>query len=224
MDAGAPAIRLAGFQPAPLNRLPGEAHSPGQAFFLRTEDGLRLRLGLWQPEGEATGTVLLFPGRTEYLEKYAPVAARLAAEKGVLSTTLSAMRRCVDELDRVVSHLPDQPDLAGYVRLNDQFHELLLEAAQSPMLKRSLERLLVLPFAAPNAFVSVAEGDNAAVRDILKVSQEQHRCIVEAIAEREGARAEYLAKEHSRSAWKYLRLVFEFGSGAASPALRLIAR
>ena len=80
MDAGAPAIRLAGFQPAPLNRLPGEAHSPGQAFFLRTEDGLRLRLGLWQPEGEATGTVLLFPGRTEYLEKYAPVAARLAAD------------------------------------------------------------------------------------------------------------------------------------------------
>lgn len=80
MDAGAPAIRLAGFQPAPLNRLPGEAHSPGQAFFLRTEDGLRLRLGLWQPEGEATGTVLLFPGRTEYLEKYAPVAARLAVE------------------------------------------------------------------------------------------------------------------------------------------------
>ena len=152
------------------------------------------------------------------------MAARLAAEKGVLSTKLSAMRRCVDELDRVVSHLPDQPDLAGYVRLNDQFHELLLEAAQSPMLKRSLERLLVLPFAAPNAFVSVAEGDNAAVRDILKVSQEQHRCIVEAIAEREGARAEYLAKEHSRSAWKYLRLVFEFGSGAASPALRLIAR
>ena len=80
MDAEAPPIRHPGFHPAPLNRLPGEGSSPGQAFFLRTEDGLRLRLGLWQPEGEATGTVLLFPGRTEYLKKYAPVAARLAAE------------------------------------------------------------------------------------------------------------------------------------------------
>lgn len=80
MDPGAPAIRQAGFRPAPLNHLPGEAHSPGQAFFLRTEDGLRLRLGLWQPEGEAAGTVLLFQGRTEYLEKYTPIAARLVAE------------------------------------------------------------------------------------------------------------------------------------------------
>ena len=80
MDAEAPAIRQAGFQPAPLNHLPGEASSPGQAFFVRTEDGLRLRLGLWSPEGTAIGTVLLFPGRTEYLEKYAPLAGRLAAE------------------------------------------------------------------------------------------------------------------------------------------------
>lgn len=152
------------------------------------------------------------------------MAARLAAERGVTSTTLLAMQRCVDNIDSVVSQLPEQPDLADYVRLNDQFHELLIEAAQSPMLKRSLERLLVLPFAAPNAFVSVASGDNEAVRDILKVSQEQHRCIVEAIAQREGARAEYLAREHSRSAWKYLKLVFQIGADKSSPALRLISR
>ncbi len=152
------------------------------------------------------------------------MAAKLAAEKGVLTTTLSAMRRCVDELDRVVDRLEEDADLTDYVQLNDQFHDLMLDAAQSPMLKRSLERLLVLPFAAPNAFVSAAKGDKAAVRDILKISQEQHRSIVDAIANREGARAEYLAKEHSRSAWKYLRLVFEFGAEKASPALRLIAR
>lgn len=80
MDTEAPAIRQAGFQPAPLNHLPGEAPSPGQAFFLWTEDGLRLRLGLWEPEGQATGTVLLFQGRTEYLEKYTSIAAWLVAE------------------------------------------------------------------------------------------------------------------------------------------------
>lgn len=148
----------------------------------------------------------------------------MAAEKGVLSTVLKAMQRCVDELDGVVSRLERNPDLADYVRLNDQFHELLLDASQSSMLKRSLERLLVLPFAAPNAFVSLAEGDKASVRDILKVSQEQHRCIVEAIANREGARAGALTREHSRSAWKYLRLIFESGSAAAAPALSLIAR
>lgn len=81
MDADTPsALGLHGFQPAPLKRLPGEAHSTGQALFVQAEDGLRLRLGLWRPEGAAAGTVLLFQGRTEYLEKYAPIAARLAAE------------------------------------------------------------------------------------------------------------------------------------------------
>ena len=41
------------------------------------------------------------------------------------------------------------------------------------------------------------------------MSQEQHHCIVDAIENREGARAEALALEHSRSAWKYLRIVFD---------------
>ena len=45
--------------------------------WLRTADGVRLRAGLWA-EG-ARGTVLLFPGRTEVLEKYGSVAAALAA-------------------------------------------------------------------------------------------------------------------------------------------------
>lgn len=42
------------------------------AYWLTTDDGLRIRLGVW-PEG-SKGTVLLFPGRTEYVEKYGQVA------------------------------------------------------------------------------------------------------------------------------------------------------
>ncbi|MGY6411455.1 MAG: alpha/beta fold hydrolase [Alkalilacustris sp.] len=49
----------------------------GRAFWLRTADGVRLRAGLWA-EGRR-GTVLLFPGRTEVVEKYGTVAADLAA-------------------------------------------------------------------------------------------------------------------------------------------------
>jgi GntR family transcriptional regulator, vanillate catabolism transcriptional regulator len=152
------------------------------------------------------------------------MAARLAAEKGVGGPRLAAMNRCVEELDAVVQRLEHNPDLTEFVRLNDEFHELLLEGSQSPMLRKSLERLMVLPFATPNAFVSLAKGDKAPVREILRVAQEQHRCIVEAIADREGTRAERLCQEHSRSAWKYLRLVFQSGHAAMSPALRLIAR
>ena len=49
----------------------------GRAFWLRSADGVRLRAGLWS-EG-TRGTVLLFPGRTEVVEKYGTVAADLAA-------------------------------------------------------------------------------------------------------------------------------------------------
>ncbi|WCR12553.1 alpha/beta hydrolase [Paracoccus stylophorae] len=54
---------------------------PADAFFVTAEDGVRLRLGLWRGDADrVAGTVLLFPGRTEYIEKYAPVAHRLNAE------------------------------------------------------------------------------------------------------------------------------------------------
>jgi len=137
------------------------------------------------------------------------MAARMAAERGASGPALNALRRCVQELDGIVAGLSSDPDLTGYVRLNDRFHELLLQAAQSPMLRRALERQMALPFAAPNAFVNISRADTAQVQAILQVSQEQHRCIVEAIELREGARAQALAIEHSRSAWKFLRRLFE---------------
>ncbi len=145
------------------------------------------------------------------------MAARLAAERGAGEPTLKAMHRCVDELDAVVDNLSTNPDLADYVRLNDRFHDLLLQAAQSPMLRRALERQMVLPFAAPNAFVSISRADTAAVKAILVMSQEQHRSLLEAIEQREGTRAESIAIEHARSAWKFLRRVFQADRSAALP-------
>ncbi len=45
--------------------------------WLRATDGVRLRATYWP--GGTKGTVLLFPGRTEYIEKYGPAAGELAA-------------------------------------------------------------------------------------------------------------------------------------------------
>lgn len=53
--------------------------------WLRTSDGVRIRAAHWL-EG-AKGTVLLFPGRTEYVEKYGP-AAREFAERGYAMATV----------------------------------------------------------------------------------------------------------------------------------------
>lgn len=56
-----------------------ETAPDGRAYWLDTADGPRIRAVLW-PAENARGTVLMFPGRTEYAEKYAQTAADFAKE------------------------------------------------------------------------------------------------------------------------------------------------
>ena len=49
----------------------------GRAVWLHAADGVRLRAGVWA--GGAKGTVILLPGRTEYIEKYGRAAGDLVA-------------------------------------------------------------------------------------------------------------------------------------------------
>jgi lysophospholipase len=48
----------------------------GYAVWRKASDGVRLRIGLWPLEG-AEKTVLIYTGRTEYIEKYAHIASDL---------------------------------------------------------------------------------------------------------------------------------------------------
>jgi GntR family transcriptional regulator of vanillate catabolism len=135
------------------------------------------------------------------------LAARFAAERGISATTKAAMDKCVFDLDAAVAAFGKTYDPAEYVKLNDRFHQLLAEAGQSPMINRSLDRVLSLPFAAPNAFVQSSNSNVPEAVNIMITAQEQHRNIVEAILSHEGKRAEALAYEHALSAKKYLRLM-----------------
>lgn len=65
---------------APLHHGVADGPAGGQAFWLHTADGVRIRVGHWpqSTQDDARGTVLLFPGRTEYVEKYGRAAADLA--------------------------------------------------------------------------------------------------------------------------------------------------
>lgn len=137
------------------------------------------------------------------------MAARFAAERGASPFVLEQLQNVTNELEATVAEFTATSNPSNYVRLNDQFHELLVEASQSAMVKRSLERVLSLPFAAPNAFVKSSRSGLPGAAAIMAVAQEQHRSIVEAIRNREGKRAEALAIEHSRCAWKYLRLALD---------------
>ena len=63
---------------APLHADLAEGPSGGVADWLTTSDGVRIRAVTWGQEA-SKGTVLLFPGRTEYAEKYGPAASELLA-------------------------------------------------------------------------------------------------------------------------------------------------
>ncbi|WP_226622524.1 alpha/beta fold hydrolase [Alloyangia pacifica] len=65
--------------PAPFHAELADGPEGGSAFWLRAEDGLRLRIAHYPAPEAAEGTVLLFPGRTEYVEKYGRVARDFAA-------------------------------------------------------------------------------------------------------------------------------------------------
>ncbi len=62
---------------APLFEDVAAAPPGGRAVWITASDGVRLRIAFWAPEG-ARATVLLFPGRTEYIEKYGELATDFA--------------------------------------------------------------------------------------------------------------------------------------------------
>lgn len=63
---------------APFRHDLAEGPESGYALWRKTSDGKRLRIGIW-PAKNAAGTILLFNGRTEYIEKYGRLAVDLTA-------------------------------------------------------------------------------------------------------------------------------------------------
>ena len=61
---------------APLFEEIADGPEGGAAHWLKTDDSLRIRVAHW-PLADAKGTVLIFPGRTEFIEKYGMTARDL---------------------------------------------------------------------------------------------------------------------------------------------------
>lgn len=154
--------------------------------------------------------------------------ARLAAERGAPVVVLSEARQCLAGIDALLTAPAlDEEAFSAYVALNSRFHALLYELADSPTITRQLERAASLPFASPSGFV-LLQAHSTRARDMLAVAQDQHRQVLDAIEQREGARAEAIMREHSRLARRNLHEVLAAHPGDAlsmsMPAIRLIRR
>ncbi|MCB1367516.1 MAG: GntR family transcriptional regulator [Rhodobacteraceae bacterium] len=133
------------------------------------------------------------------------LAARSAAIKGADPDSLAVMGHIVAELDQVVDG-DDDMDFTAYAELNARFHALLSDMAGSETIRREVTRATGMPFASPSAFLDV-QAEIREFRRSLIVAQAQHHGILDAIAARDGGRAEQIAREHARLALKNLEYV-----------------
>ncbi len=152
------------------------------------------------------------------------LAARFAAERGCAPVVLAEAKACLDLIDQLLASdsLNDEA-FSAYVAHNQRFHALLSEMTGSPVLQRELERVIGLPFASPSSFV-ISQANSAKSRDMLIIAQDQHRQVLAAIEQREGARAESIMREHSRMAQRNLNEAMRSPDLQHMPSVRLIRR
>ena len=107
--------------PAPLFTDVHPGPEGGMAHWAVTSDGKRIRVGHW-PLAGAKGTVLLFPGRTEYIEKYGQTARELA-DRGLATIAIDWRGQGLSErlvADPLVGHVESfsdyQKDVAALMR------------------------------------------------------------------------------------------------------------
>ncbi|MGY4315242.1 DNA-binding GntR family transcriptional regulator [Bradyrhizobium sp. JR3.5] len=85
---------------------------------------------------------------------------------------------------------------------------LLTELSRSPLLIRQVDRASALPFASPSGFV-MTQSTLLGERRTLLIAQDQHRVVIDAIENLEGARIEALMREHVRVAARNLRMALK---------------
>jgi GntR family transcriptional regulator, vanillate catabolism transcriptional regulator len=131
-------------------------------------------------------------------------AARLAAERLRDAGDLTSLRDLSRQMDALFGERA--LSLAGftsYIDLNARFHAALLDLSRSRILRRAVKQVCSLPFASPSAFL-LKQHALAGSMDRFLIALDHHHSIIDAIANREGTRAETLAREHARLARRNL--------------------
>ena len=112
-------------QNAPLYDDVADGPPDGRAWWLTCADGVRVRAAVWNARG-ARGTVLLLPGRTEYVEKYGRAAGDLAA-RGYATVSVDFRGQGLADRalpDRMSGHVGDfaefQHDIDAVIGLIDR--------------------------------------------------------------------------------------------------------
>jgi GntR family transcriptional regulator of vanillate catabolism len=132
------------------------------------------------------------------------MAARLAAERLEDRAEAAKLLTLHKELVLLVRRRKLKLEhLEQYMDLNGRFHAEILRLSKCPMLNRAMEHVCSLPFASPSAFVR-RQYIAPESWELFHIAIDQHGGIVDAIMNRETARAETLSREHARVARRNL--------------------
>lgn len=139
------------------------------------------------------------------------LACRLAAENGLSTQQIDRLHELVSEGDAILSHGSLRPDLLpAYRRMNVEFHETIIGAAENGWIERFVHQSHNVPMVSDRVIL----WDDF---DVIYRSHDDHHRIARALADRDGTRAEGLMREHVIFAGQLLANSLE---ADASSALR----
>ena len=153
------------------------------------------------------------------------MAARLVAEHGVSRQLQNELQACLDAGDRLLSDNPlTFESYAAYAKMNDRFHQLILEASGNRALQRAMSLNDKLPFAQASAMLPM-QGRVSLDRDWMLYAHRQHHMLLDALKKGESSRAQNLAVEHTEVAQMNMRLALERRADTEQwmPGIRLVA-
>jgi GntR family transcriptional regulator, vanillate catabolism transcriptional regulator len=135
------------------------------------------------------------------------LAVRHLAERGLPADVRSTLLQCLADGDAILAkgHLVAD-DIGGWSRLNQRFHDTLVNAHESRVIADAIARNNHLPFASADS-IALDRAALPAEFEKLRIAQLQHRLVVDALERRESARVEMLMREHAWVGLRYGQLV-----------------
>jgi len=133
------------------------------------------------------------------------LAARRIAERGAIPELIHSLKECLSEGDAILARRRfESADEQRYGEMNGRFHALIVEGAGSRIVADALARNDHVPFASARAVAF--SRDLSELVPILNYAHRQHHVIVQALENREAARAEALMREHASPVKEVLNL------------------
>ena len=131
------------------------------------------------------------------------LAARHLAERGLSAEVRATLAACIAEGAAVLAkgHLVEE-DVGRWSRLNQRFHDALVDAHESRVIADAIARNNHLPFASADS-LALDRAALPAEYQKLRIAQLQHQLVFDALERRESARVEMLMREHAWVGFRY---------------------